>query len=419
MEITEDNNKYEFKINTIYCGNNIEILPDFLTESIDLIYIDPPFSSDRKYNIIWGDDEEKEAYDDCWEGDIQHYIEEMTPKIEQLHRILKKEGSFYLHCDWHASHYLKILCDEIFNVKNFQNEIIWYYRRWTNVSNRFQKMHDTILFYSKNKDYKFNLQYEPFSDKTIHRRISVDGKTDLTKTRNIKKGVAMHDVWDIPYLHSQSKERLGYPTQKPEALLERIIKASSNEGDIVLDAFCGCGTTIAVAKRLKRKWIGIDISPLACKEMSKRIDYRLRDIIGMKYTVEQLKKLKPYEFQKWCCERIGGIVNPKPTSDYGEDGWKYIKGKKHPIEVKQSSVGRPDVQKFESVVRRCGKGRGFIIGLRFVKTATEEISRINNIGEVKIHPLTVEHLCKMQSKKIPEKEDNLMDFVEIPEPTIK
>lgn len=429
MEIIED--KYEFKTNTIYCGDNLEILADFPTESVDLIYIDPPFSSNKVYNIIWGDGYEKRAYDDRWEGNIEHYIKWMKQRIVELHRLLKPTGSFYLHCDYRVSHYLKIICDDIFGRKNFKNEIIWHYRRWSNVSKNFQRMHDTILFYSKQKNNTFNILYQPYSkpeyiETTVRGFVNgkimrlKDEKGKYIKREKENIGVAMHDVWhDINFIAPTSKERRGYPTQKPEALLERIILASSNPTDIVLDAFCGCGTTLAVAKRLKRKWIGIDISPLACKEMAKRVDYRLRDIIGMKYTVEQLKKLEPYEFQKWCCERIGGKVNPKKTSDYGEDGWIYIKGKKHPIEVKQTSVGRPVVQKFESVVRRCGTGSGFIIGLRFVKTAIEEISRINNIGEVRINPLTVEHLCKMTSKKKPGKEENLMDFIQNPEPTIK
>lgn len=482
MEVIED--KYEFKTNTIYCGENLEILSDFPAESVDLIYIDPPFSSNKVYNIIWGNGYEKQAYDDRWEGNIEHYIGWMKLRIVELHRILKSTGCFYLHCDYRANAYFRLKCDEIFGENNFINEIIWKRTVASKGTNKKPRKYgsntDTILFYAKSNDYYFEIPKIPLSKKQINRDYKLIEKEtgrkytsvpllgikgpkslyfkdrDITLHNNIgfrwsqdtynkryeinpycihwtkndiprmkvyldnHKGVSLTNIWDdITAIGSSSKERLGYPTQKPEALLERIIKASSNEGDIVLDSFCGGGTTLAVAKRLKRRWIGIDISPRACKEMAKRISYSQRDIIGMKYNVEQLKKLKPYEFQKWCCERIGGKVNPKQTSDHGEDGWVIGKGKKYPIEVKQSSVGRPDIQKFESVVRRSGTGRGFIIGLRFVKTAIEEISRINNIGEVRINPLTIVHLCKMTSKKKPEKDDNLMDFIWSPEPTIK
>ena len=246
--------------NKLICGDNLDALKTIGDENIDLIYIDPPFNSEKDY----------ELYNDKW-NTMENYIAWMRPRVEELCRVLKPTGSFYLHCDWHAGHYLKIMLDDIFGYRNFQNEIIWYYRRWTNISSRFQRMHDIIFFYAKHRKFKFNCLYQPFSEKTIHREISVDGVTNLKEKRDIDKGIVMHDVWDIPYIHSQSKERLGYPTQKPEALLERIIKASSNKGDIVLDAFCGCGTTLVVAQKLKREWIGIDISPTAVKLAKARL----------------------------------------------------------------------------------------------------------------------------------------------------
>ncbi len=423
MGIIED--KYEFKTNTIYRGDNLHILPDFPSESIDLIYIDPPFSSNKAYNIIWGNGYEKQAYDDRWDGKIEAYIEWMKKRIVELYRLLKPSGSFYLHCDYRTNAHFRLRCDEIFGENNFRNEIIWRYPQGIKASSKkFLSNHDNILFYTKSDEYTFNKQINLYTENQLNRfncmeddgrkyyfdtRRGKNGEKKKVKVYLKKKGTPVGNVWY--YNRVQGKERTGYPTQKPEVLLERIIKASSNEKDIVLDAFCGGGTTLVVAKRLKRKWIGIDISPRACRVMAEKINYRLQNIVGMKYTNEQLDRLTNYEYQCWAVRRIGGIPNPKETSDYGEDGWKYIKGKKHPIEVKRTSVGRPVIQKFESVVRRSGTGQGFVIGDRFPKTAIEEISRINNIGEIRINYFTREYLRKMPPIKKPEREDNLTDFI--------
>ena len=181
--------------NILYCGDNLEVLQkEIEEESIDLIYIDPPFFSNKQYEVVWGDEAEIRSFEDRWEGGINVYIEWMRERVEKLHRVLKPTGSFYLHCDWHAGHYLKVMCDDVFGMKNFQNEIIWNYKRWSNVSKRFQKMHHTIFFYTKTNNYLFNVQPQPYSKKTIHRKISVDGITNLEERRDIKKGIAMLDV---------------------------------------------------------------------------------------------------------------------------------------------------------------------------------------------------------------------------------
>ncbi len=193
---------------------------------------------------------------------------------------MKPTGSFYLHCDPTASHYLKLVLDAIFCSQggDFQNEIIWSYQRWTGATKHFQTMHDIIFFYTKQKkEFLFNIQYEPYSNKSKHKtkRISTAEKGKVITQRytdDTSRQKAMRDVWEISYLNSQSKERLGYPTQKPEKLLERIIQASSNEGDVILDAFCGCGTTIAVAQRLNRQWIGMDITYQSISLILKRLE---------------------------------------------------------------------------------------------------------------------------------------------------
>ena len=198
-----------------------------------------------------------------------------------MRRVLKPTGSVYLHCDPTASHYLKLLMDAVFGTANFRNEIIWHYRRWTGKAKRFERLHDCLLFYTLADDYLFNVLYDPYTKKSLkrkqnyHTRIK-DGEVYVTSID--ERGVRAGDVWQILLLDSQSKERTGYPTQKPLALLDRIIQASSNSGDVVLDPFCGCATACVAADNLQREWIGIDISPkpvsaFACmKRRSGRLD---------------------------------------------------------------------------------------------------------------------------------------------------
>ena len=398
--------KYEFKPDTIYCGDNLEILKQFPYNSIDLIYIDPPFFSGKNYGIIWDDGTEHEGFGDRWKGDINDYIRWMKQRVTLMYKILKQTGSFYLHCDWHASHYLKVMCDKIFGYKNLINEIVWSYgARATLRKKGFNNKHDTLLLYSKSKKYTYNPILLPYKDKKMKRYNKVDEngkKYALIKRKRTdgtiyygkcypKEGVPANSVWTIPTMASTSKERLGYPTQKPEALLERIIKASSNEGGIIADFFCGCGTTIAVAKRLNRKFIGTDISPLGCKKMAERLDYDIKDIVGMKYKWDELKQLKPLKFQAWACQQICGIGYTRSE----EVRAKGIDGEKNgvPIEVKQHSVGIGDVEKFETKLRRMKKENGIMIGFSgkivFSKGAMGEIGRAEDEENIKIMPMYV------------------------------
>lgn len=320
--------------NLIYCGDCLNKLKEIPNESIDLIYIDPPFSSNRNYVAFW-QEQEVRHFEDRFE-DVRAYIEYMTPRLKELYRVLKQTGSFYYHCDWHASHYIKVLLDrdDFFGYNNFVNEVVWHYRRWTGSANAFLKMHDTILFYAKNKgQHTFNPLFTPYTDKSLarkqhyHTRIKGD---DVFVTSIDPEGVKENDVWDIPVINSQAKERLGYPTQKPIALLYRIISASSNEGDIVLDAFCGCGTALASAQANKRKWIGIDISPTACRVVAQRLskEYNLKEgidfrLISMPMTVEELRVYPAFEFQNWAIIALGGTPNKARVRDMGIDGKLY------------------------------------------------------------------------------------------------
>ena len=215
-------------------------------------------------------------------GSDKSYLAYMAARLLELHRVLKPTGSLYLHCDPTMSHYLKILIDAIFGRRNLRNEIVWHYRRWTGKAKRLQRLHDVVLFYTKTNDYKFNVPYDPYTERSLerkqhyHTRIK-DGDAYVTSID--ARGVRAGDVWNIPVLNSQAKERVGYPTQKPLALLARIVTASSDPGDVVLDPFSGCSTACIAAEQQQRRWVGIDISPKAAD----LVRQRMRDELGMFY----------------------------------------------------------------------------------------------------------------------------------------
>jgi DNA modification methylase len=400
--------------NAIYCGDNNEVMRrDILENSVDLIYADPPFFSNKHYEILWGDGYELRSFEDRWKGGIQNYIAWMEPRLRECQRVLKETGSLYLHCDYHASHYLKVMMDKIFGESKFRNEIIWFYGpKASQKYPTFQEKHDTIFLYTKSDKFTFNQMLQEYSEATLAERRTrfkshdERGRYRMTTRRDsqgkkyrakvyLHGGVPMPDVWDIPIINATSKERLGYPTQKPEALLERIITASSNPMDIVLDPFCGCGTTIAVAHRSGRRWIGIDVSPTACKLMEKRMrklsakDFKM---IGLPKTVEDLRALQPFEFQNWVFEKLHGRVNPRKVGDYGIDGWIELDV---PTQVKQSEdVGRNVVDNFETAIRRMKKTKGVIVALSFGKGAYEEVARVKNEEGLEIKLKTVEEILK-------------------------
>lgn len=258
--------------NQLILGDNLEVLRTLPSESIDLIYIDPPFFSGRNYNVIWGDSNEVRSFFDIWEGGIDSYLVWLNARLWEMKRVLKKTGSIYVHCDWHASHYIKYEMDKIFGYETFQNEIIWHYRRWSSPSDRFQRLHDIILFYTKlSSGYKYNRLLTEYTNGSIERkkggvlhRFKKGEDPLLVSNKDLQaEGVPENDVWQIPFVAPSAKERIGYPTQKPESLLERIIKASTQEGDVVADFFCGGGTTLAVAQKLNRRFIGSDSSRVA------------------------------------------------------------------------------------------------------------------------------------------------------------
>jgi len=393
--------------NVIYCGDNLDWMRKMPDGCVDLIYADPPFFSNRHYEVIWNDGAEIRSFEDGWSGGINHYIEWMWLRCFEMHRILKPAGSLYLHCDWHASHYLKVMLDEVFaKQKCFRNEIVWCYRKWSTRGGQFARNHDVILFYTKNTDsrHTFNALYTDVSAGTMRRW---KGRKQVAQFEaGVRKAAyepreqartPMPDWWPISILNPNSKERLGYPTQKPRVLLERIIEASSNPGHLVLDPFCGCGTTLAVAQRLGRDWIGIDVSPTACKLMKRRVEQAGAtgvEIVGLPMTDDDLRSLKPFEFQNWVIGVMGGTVSERKVKDMGIDGYTYFE--RWPIQVKQQDkVGRPEVDKFETALERYGERmrkaadergngtfalKGIIVAFSFTKDAHEEVATAKSRG---------------------------------------
>ena len=447
------------EINAIYEGDNLEIMAKFPSKSVDLIYADPPFFSNRKYEVIWKDKAEIRSFEDRWEGGIEHYISWMEPRLRECHRLLKETGSMYLHCDWHASANLKVLMDKIFNDSNFRNEIVWP-RTYAHSDSKqgakaFGRIHDTILFYSKSVNNTWNTQYRPYEQDYIEKtfkqmdeegrryqtvtltaskpggdtefewhgirppngrywayskanldKMEKEGKIVFLKSGipRLKKyvddtpGVPIQDVWsDITRMSTFSNERTGYPTQKPVALLERIVSASSNKGDIVFDPFCGCGTTIIASQKLGRKWIGIDISPTACNLMQKRLrkEFTMNaQIIRGAVDIKYVKKLPPFEFQNWVVtNKFFGTVSKTKSGDFGIDGLTPQVTGGYPIQVKQSEdIGRNVIDNFETAIRRMNKKKGYVVAFSFGRGAVEEAARVKNQEGIEIILRTVQDL---------------------------
>lgn len=418
--------------NKLYYGDNLEVLRrDVATESVDLIYLDPPFNSNRSYNVLFRQQAgveaqaQIEAFDDTWtwsqeaereyaeligggapakvadaieamrrllgENDVLAYLVMMTSRLEQMHRVLKPTGSLYLHCDPTASHYLKVMLDAIFGPSCFRNEIIWKRTSSHSSAKKYAPIHDVILYYSKGADVTWNAprvaheveyldKYYRYDDGdgrlywrnsltaagtrkgssglpwrgidiaatgqhwkfTLEHLDELDaegriywppkgGFPQIKRYRDELQGVAVGDIWtDIDRINQVAAERLGYPTQKPLALLERIIEASSDPSDVILDPFCGCGTTIDAAQKLGRRWVGIDITYLAID----LIDTRLRntfgqsvvetyEIVGIPRDVEGARALfnrNPFDFERWAVSLVDGQPNEKQVGDKGIDG---------------------------------------------------------------------------------------------------
>jgi site-specific DNA-methyltransferase (adenine-specific) len=337
------------------------------------------------------------------ESDLMAYLCMMAPRLVELRRVLKRTGSLYLHCDPTASHYLKVLLDSVFGPACFKNEIVWRYRRWPAKARRFQRMHDVLLFYAADPGNRqtFNVLYgyERLADSTLktfgtkkqkadftsgHRKPSVeDGDTEgppLSDYWDIDElettGVPLSDSWEVGIIAPIGKERTGYDTQKPEKLLERVIRSSSNEGDVVLDPFCGCGTAIAVAEDWKRKWIGIDVNPLAINIIRARLANVAFEVKGEPVDIEgatQLASEDLCQFRWWILGRIGARpANQKQRNGAhsGIDGELFFRDspngppKQVVIAVKGGNPGPADVRELAGVVKQENAAMGVLLTLR-------------------------------------------------------
>ncbi len=353
------------------------------------------------------------------EGDLFAYLVHMTLRIVEIHRVLKPTGSFYLHCDPTASHYLKLILDSVFCGQggDFRNEIIWAYRKWSIKQSQFVSNHDVILFYSKSEKSTFNTQYTDLSPGTIKRwkgmkqqaAYDESGKR-LASSEDVKSdGSPMADWWEISVINPAAKERLGYPTQKPESLLDRVIKASSNEGEVVLDAYCGCGTTVAVAQRLNRRWIGIDITFQSISLILKRLEDSYPNewssiesniqLDGVPKDIESAIALANRkddktrkEFEKWAVLTYSNNqarINDKKGADGGVDGIAYFlvsntENGKAIFQVKSGGANRATIATLNSDRQREKAEIGILITMD--KPTAPMLKEVAAAGKYK-HPL--------------------------------
>lgn len=505
--------------NVLFYGDNLSVMREHLSdESVDLIYLDPPFNSNATYNVLFksptgqGSGAQIEAFEDTWhwgeqaerefqeilnqpntdvaemiqalrrflhENDMMAYLVMMANRLLELHRVLKPTGSLYLHCDPTASHYLKVVLDGVFSAANYRNEIIWKRTTTHSDSKTWSKVADKIFFYTKGPSFTWNPPYAPYDESYLKNKYrhqdedgrryrlgditspnprpnmmykwkgfpwpekgwrysaetmkqldrqgriwypkNEDGSLDVSRRPQVKRyldempGNVMGTVWtDISPINSQAQERLGYPTQKPQTLLERIINASSNEGDTVLDPFCGCGTAIHAAHKLNRRWIGIDITHLAIALVEKRLNDAFPgisyEVIGTPKDLDGARDLADrdkYQFEWWACSLVDAYPfgGKKKGADSGIDGVKYFqdekkKAKKIVVSVKGgANVGVSMVRDLKSVVDREKAQIGLFVTLNpptkpMIKEATAAGYYDSPVGKSypKIQILTIEDL---------------------------
>ena len=413
-------------------GDEATGLPS-LRGKVDLIYIDPPFDSKADYrtkvNLPGVDIEQKPtvleqaAYSDTWKDGTVSYLKMIYPRLLLMRELLSEKGSIYVHIDWHVGAYVKVLMDDIFGKELFRNEIIWWYRRWSAASRNYQRMHDTILYYSKNVTYTFNIQYQPYSqpdaiEDTV--RGVVDGKLvrlkdaegNYIKRDTKNKGVPCHDVFDIQHIQPTSRERIGYATQKPEALLERIIKASSNEGDLVCDFFGGSGTTAAVAERLGRRWITCDIGKPASLIMRKRfIDQGVKPFLYQgigdyqKEAFSSSKLVKKVGDLSRIVMQLYGAI-PFTEEQLNDRNWGYLKPTRTLVLVDSPNklTGTATLRRaYEARQTLLGGGwaKVVVLGWNFAFDISEAIRRYEGAVEVLvIPPDLLDKLAKKGLKKL-------------------
>ena len=346
--------------NRLIWGDNLHVMRQIPSNSVDLIYIDPPFFSGRQYNVIWGDNNELRSFTDIWQGGMDGYLIWLNARLYEMKRILKATGSIYVHCDWHASHYIKVEMDKIFGYQNFQNEFIWYYGGGGASRTRWGRKHDVLFFYTMSSDWTFNVDDVRSTHKWTSGQLRADGSG-----RDYSRGKLPDDVFELHSVMPWSGERIGYPTQKPEALLERVILASSDEGDVVADFYIGGGTTAAVAQRLGRRWIACDQSRVAVAVTSERLKQQamtpaMADAPIPDFTIEhwgiyeaaRLSETPPEQFRDFVLRSYGATRIGDTGDGPHIHGWR----NQFPIWVGDAPLGSQatagDVGNFANAVRQ-------------------------------------------------------------------
>lgn len=367
------------------CLNYMKTIKD---NSIDLIYLDPPFFTQRTQKGILRSEERIVEFQDSWK-DIDEYIDYIKVRLIEMKRILKDTGSIFLHCDKTASHYLRVLLDNVFGMNNFQSEIIWSYKRWSNSKKGLLNSHQNIYFYSKSTKFKFNTIYTDYSATTNIDQILQQRKRDengkcVYKTDengnvisdNEKKGVPLSDVWEIPFLNPKAKERVGYPTQKPILLLEKIIQIATDEGDVVLDPFCGSGTTLVASELLNRKYIGIDFSEDAIKISKDRINNPIKTESELLNSgIEKYKNKNEKELE--ILNSIGAIPVQRNS---GIDGFILNKEKNEKIAIKiQKNTEELNEAKKKLIVAASSKGCNYKVLIKTNDNIEQQNLFSNNI----------------------------------------
>ena len=401
-----------------------------LRGKVDLIYIDPPFDSKADYRTkvtLPGLDLQQKptvveqfAYADTWEEGTISYLKMIYPRLVLMKELLSERGSIYVHIDWHVGSYMKVILDDIFGKDNFVNEIIWYYRRWNIAGSSFATNHDTILYYGKNKSNRvYNQLYIPKSEKSSAQGkswrsvIDENGVRHSIMTDEPTKGVPMPDVWDISMINPVAKERIGYATQKPEALLERIIKASSNEGDLVCDFFGGSGTTAAVAERLGRRWITCDIGKPASLVMRKRfIDQEVNPFLYQSigdYQKEAFQNNKKLRRVGDLSQVVLGLFGALPFApeQVNDRNFGYVKGTRTLV-----MVDSPNRLTTAATVRRAVEAKAsllggdwdkvIVLGWNFAFDISQAIEKYknSNVEVLVIPPDLLDKLSKKGFKKL-------------------
>ncbi len=404
----------EYK-NQLICGDNLERMKTIEDNTIDLIYSDPPFLTQRTLKIISKDNNEIRQFEDIIEniniddnhdisnkGAIVIYLNDMISRYKEMYRVLKNTGSFYLHCDYRVSHYVKVALDEIFGYNNFKNEIVWCYNGGGIPKKDYPRKHDIILRYTKSDNYTFNVEYQQYR-KGIKCHSPISGNLPLRI-----EGTPITDWWiDINPISGfiAKNEKLDYPTQKPEKLLERIILTSSNENDIILDPFCGSGTTIAVAKKFGRHFIGIDSNPTAIRITAQRIEFPISKIKGVYCTPYELKFLSWQELQQWVCNKFyASNILHSDGKNCGFDGIIQSNFNTNfagcPIQVKASdNIGRDIIMSFYGAMNSNNKKIGFLVAYSFGSGAKEQVAKYKLDNKADIKLVTINDLCKINYYK--------------------